>query len=209
MNAEAANDPTRERRTSSEGPFPVRIRLLGGFSVWVGSRAVGEGAWHLRKARSLVKLLALAPGHRLHREQVMDLLWPHLGRRAATNNLRGSLHTARTALASEPVAASRYLASEEERIALCPQVELWVDVETFEEAASAARRSREPAAYRAAIELYGGKLRRTYLALLVELARTYEERAENDSAIEVLQKGVAEEPTSEEAHAGLMRLHAL
>src|SRR5829696_5379686 len=66
MNAEAANDPTRERRTSSEGPFPVRIRLLGGFSVWVGSRAVGEGAWHLRKARSLVKLLALAPGHRPH-----------------------------------------------------------------------------------------------------------------------------------------------
>jgi DNA-binding SARP family transcriptional activator len=219
MYAEAASDPTRKRRSSSEGPFPVRVRLLGGFKVWVGSRVVSEGAWHLRKAKSLVKLLALAPGHRLHREQAMDLLWPHLGRRAASNNLRGSLHAARTALASDPVVASCYLASKEERIALCPEVELWVDVEAFEEAASAARRSREPAAYRAAIELYGGELlpedryeewaegrrgelRRTYLALLVELAGTYEERAEYDSAIEVLQKVVAEKPTSEACRLG-------
>src|SRR5918993_1742984 len=153
MHAEAASDPLRKRRYSSEGPFPVRLGLLGDFSVWVGSRAVAEGAWHLRKAKSLVKLLALAPGHALHREQIMDLLWPELGKRAASNNLRGSLHAARTALASDPTVASRYLASKEERIALCPDVELWVDVETFEEAAGAARRSREPAAYRAAIEL--------------------------------------------------------
>jgi hypothetical protein len=49
MHAEAASDPTRKRR-SSEGPFPIRLRLLEGFSVWVGSRAVSEGAWNLRKA---------------------------------------------------------------------------------------------------------------------------------------------------------------
>jgi DNA-binding SARP family transcriptional activator len=115
---------------------------------------VSEGAWHLRKAKSLVKLLALAYGHAQHREQLMELLWPNLGRRAATNNLRGSLHSARTALASDPpVAASRYLASKEERIALCQELELWVDVEAFEEAASAARHSHDPAAYRAALEL--------------------------------------------------------
>src|SRR5687767_13368922 len=127
MHAEAASDPTGKRRSSSDGLFPVRIRLLGGFRVWVGSRAVAEGKWHLRKARSLVKLLALAPGHALHREQLMERLWPNLGKRAATNNLRGSLHAARTALASDPVMASRYLASKEERIALCPEVGLWVD----------------------------------------------------------------------------------
>jgi predicted ATPase/DNA-binding SARP family transcriptional activator/DNA-binding CsgD family transcriptional regulator len=226
MHAQEANDPSPKRRSPSDGLAAVRVRLLGGFGVWIGPHAVGEGAWHLRKARSLVKLLALAPGHALHREQLIELLWPTLGKRAATNNLRGSLHAARTALASDPVAASRYLASKEERLALCPEVELWVDVETFERAASTARRSREPAAYRAAIELYGGELlpedryeewvedrrgelRRTYLALQVELAGTYEERAEYDSAIEVLRKVVAEEPTSEEAHAGLMRVYAL
>jgi DNA-binding SARP family transcriptional activator len=154
MHAQVASDRSRKRRPSSEGPLPVRVRLLGGFSVWVGPRAVSEGAWHLRKAKSLLKLLSLAsPGHALHREQLMDVLWPDLGKRAATNNLRGSLHAARTALTSDTVAASHYLTSKEERIALCPEVELWVDVEAFEEAAATARRSHDPAAYRAALEL--------------------------------------------------------
>jgi hypothetical protein len=44
----------------------VRVRLLGGFSVSVGPRTVEEGRWRLRKAASLIKLLALAPQHRLH-----------------------------------------------------------------------------------------------------------------------------------------------
>ena len=61
----------------------VRIWLLGGFRVAVGSRTVQDGAWRPRKAASLVKLLSLAAGHRMHREQAMDLLWPELGKKAA------------------------------------------------------------------------------------------------------------------------------
>lgn len=82
----------------------VRIWLLGGFRVAVGSRTVQEGAWRLRKAASLVKLLSLAAGHRMHREQAMDLLWPELGKRAASNNMRQTLHAARRALTSDPAA---------------------------------------------------------------------------------------------------------
>jgi len=47
-------------------PDVLRIRLLGGFQVSVGPRAIEERAWPLKKARSLVKILALAQGHRLH-----------------------------------------------------------------------------------------------------------------------------------------------
>src|SRR5687767_7007673 len=82
-------------RTSSEELQAVRVWLLGGFRVSVGSRNFEAGAWRLRKAAALVKLLALAPGYRLHREQVTDLRWPDLGRRAAANNLRQALYTAR------------------------------------------------------------------------------------------------------------------
>jgi predicted ATPase/DNA-binding SARP family transcriptional activator/DNA-binding CsgD family transcriptional regulator len=226
MSTQAAHDPSPKRRSRSDGLAPVRVRLMGGFGVWVGPRAVGEGAWHLRKAKSLVKLLSLTPRHALHREQIMDLLWPELGKTAATNNLRVSLHAARRALTPDSAAASRYLASEEERIALCPETELWVDAEAFEEAANAARRSRDPSAYRAALELYGGELlpedlyeewdegrreelRRLYLSLHIELAESYEERGDLSSAVQALRKAVAEEPTYEEAHVGLMRLYAL
>src|SRR5829696_3640685 len=226
MHAEAASDPLRKRRYSSGGPFPVRLRLLGDFSVWIGSRAVGEGAWHLRKAKSLVKLLALAPGHRLHREQVMDLLWPDLGKRAASNNLRQALHSARQVLKPDSPDGSRYLSSQDESLVLCPEGSLWVDVEAFEQAASTARSSREPAAYEAALDLYAGeflptdryeewaeqhrrRLREMNLSLLVGLARLHEEREDYEFAAETLRKLISEEPIREEAHVGLMRVYAL
>src|SRR5215218_1281581 len=80
----------------------VRVRLLGGFQVSVGERIIEGNEWRLRKAASLLKLLALAPNHRLHRERAMDLLWPELGLRAASNNLRQTLHVARKSLHPDP-----------------------------------------------------------------------------------------------------------
>ena len=62
-------------------PTAVRMRLLGSFRVFVGPRTVEESGWRLKKAAGLVKLLALAPDHRLHREQVTEALWPSRGRR--------------------------------------------------------------------------------------------------------------------------------
>jgi DNA-binding CsgD family transcriptional regulator len=82
----------------------VHTCLLGGFRVSVGTRTIGEDEWRLRKAASLLKLLVLSPEHRLHREVVMELLWPDLGMRSAANNLRGVLHAARRTL--EPATAT-------------------------------------------------------------------------------------------------------
>ena len=205
-----------------EKPEEVRLWLLGGFRVSVGSRTIENHRWGLKKATALVKLLALAPGRRLHREQLMDLLWPGLGRRAASNSLRRALHAARVVFDAD--AGHRYLASDDGLLALCPERPPWVDVDAFERAAATARHAKDPAAYRAAIELYAGGLlpedryegwaetrreglRQLYLALLLEVARTYEERGEYERGIDALRRVVAEEPILEEAHAGLMRLH--
>jgi predicted ATPase/DNA-binding SARP family transcriptional activator/DNA-binding CsgD family transcriptional regulator len=213
-----------DAKGSSERLEAIRIRLLGGFEVSVGSRTIAEGAWRLRKAANLVKILALAGGNRLHREQVMYTLWPELGRSAASNNLRQTVHTARRTL--DLFMGSLYLASRDESLVLCPESSLWVDVDAFEEAARSARRSPEPALYRAALDLYTGdllpsdryeewaeeprrRLHKTYLSLLVGLANLHEELSDYDCAIEALGRVVSEEPTREEAHAGLIRLYAL
>src|SRR4051794_32974572 len=45
----------------------VRVQLFGALSVRVGEVVVPEGAWRLRKAKSVVKPLALAPERRVHR----------------------------------------------------------------------------------------------------------------------------------------------
>jgi DNA-binding SARP family transcriptional activator len=221
--------PTAHTRSGSkdirgEAPEAIRVKLLGEFSVSVGDREIGHSEWRLKKAAALVKLLALAPSHRLHREQAMDFLWPDSGRKAASNSLRRTLHAARKVL--DPAEGSRYMASEGESLVLCPGGDLWVDVGAFEQAAVAANRSREPAAYRAGLELYAGELlpadryevwaegrreelRSLRLALLVELAGLYEERGDFVSAVETLQEIIADEPTNEDAHAHLMRLYAL
>jgi predicted ATPase/DNA-binding SARP family transcriptional activator/DNA-binding CsgD family transcriptional regulator len=202
----------------------VRVWLLSGFRVSVGSRTIRQEEWRLKKAAHLIKLLALSPSHRLHREQAMDLLWPDLGRRAAANNLRKTLRAARRTL--DPDEGSDYLASEGESLVLCPVGQLWVDVEAFEEAAATARRSNDPAAYRAALDLYGGELlpgdrykewveehrrqlRESHLSLLLGLARLHEGLGDYERSIETLRRAVAEESTNEEAHVGLMRLYAL
>jgi predicted ATPase/DNA-binding SARP family transcriptional activator/DNA-binding CsgD family transcriptional regulator len=212
-------------------PQTLRLWLLGGFRVSVGSRSIGEQEWHLKKAGSLLKLLALAPGHRLHREQAMELLWPDLDPKAALNNLNYALHVGRrtlepSALASSS-AASRYLRLQGEQLVLCHDSPLWVDVGAFEGAAATARHAPlEPAAFRAAIDLYAGELlpqdryepwveerraelRGLFLSLLSEVAALYEERKEFEAAIEALGRVVTQEPTHERARVGLMRLHAL
>src|SRR5215208_1602454 len=222
----AAGRQRGPRETPSDELNAIRIWLLGSFRISVGSsRSIGEDEWRLKKAGNLLKLLALAPAHRLHREHAMDLLWPELDSEAAANNLHHALHIARRTLEPSAGSASGYLRLRDESLALSPEEPVWVDVEAFEEAATTARHALEPAAYRAAIDLYSGELlpqdryepwaeerraqlRGVYLSLLVEVAGFYEERKEFGEAIEALGRVVGEDPTHEGAHVGLMRLYA-
>jgi DNA-binding SARP family transcriptional activator len=86
-------------------PPPLGIQLLGAFAVRVGGSRVPEDAWRLRRAKSLIKLLALAPERRMHREQVTELLWP--GREPTGNSLHQVLYTARRAVATDDRASDR------------------------------------------------------------------------------------------------------
>ena len=116
-----------------------------------GERKVDESTWRLRKAASLVKLLALAPGHRLHRERAMDLFWPDLGQEEPPPTTSDKPSTPPAGPSSRP---SRWFAlperSEDESLVLCPEGDLWVDVDAFEEAAQppVAPETRQPTGQR-------------------------------------------------------------
>src|SRR4051812_47862032 len=77
----------------------LRISLLGGFAVSIGERAIPPEAWRLSRARSLIKLLALAPGHRLTRDQLVEYLSPDFPPQTAITNLYSTLNAARHVLA--------------------------------------------------------------------------------------------------------------
>jgi DNA-binding SARP family transcriptional activator/tetratricopeptide (TPR) repeat protein len=107
----------------------VRIRLLGGFSVELpGGITVAE--WPSRRAAELVQLLALAPGARLTRDEVIDALWPRLDAQAGGANLRKAAHFVRRALND-----TEALELKGGQVALFPRATLVTDVAEFEAAA--------------------------------------------------------------------------
>jgi DNA-binding SARP family transcriptional activator len=85
----------------------VRIDVLGGFRVVVGNCEVRGDAWPGRRAAELVQLLALAANRCLHRDQVIEALWPHLTPQAGAANLRKAAHQARQALGREDAVVLR------------------------------------------------------------------------------------------------------
>src|SRR5207244_1100470 len=190
----------------------LALRLLGRFDARVAGRSIADGAWRLRRAKTLLKLLALTPEHRLHRDQVTEALWPGGGQ--GSGGLHQVLYTARRALASaEDGRASTRLTLQDDVVAL-DRDSLWIDVEGFERAATTAREARTVAAVSAALESFGGELlpedryedwttarreslRETYLALRVELGELLAEAGDAPGAVEALQRAVVEEPLHE------------
>jgi DNA-binding SARP family transcriptional activator len=199
--------------------------MLGGFGVAVGERAVPESAWRLRKAKSLIKLLALSPDRRIHRERAGELLWPDRSADAAANNLHQALYVARRALEAVGADALQCLALRDDMLVLSEALPVEIDAVEFEEAADTARAIRTIEAYRDALALYGGELlpedryedwpagrrealRELHLTLLLELAERHTSSGDAAGAVEVLQRAVVDDPLHEEAHRRLMRLFA-
>jgi pimeloyl-ACP methyl ester carboxylesterase/DNA-binding SARP family transcriptional activator len=180
----------------------VTITMLGSFSVAIDGDVVDASNWRRRAGASLVKLLSLAPNRRLHRERVIDELWPELGLAEAAPRLHKAVHLARRALG----AASLDTAGD--TLQLFPKCDVRIDVLEFETAATSALDS--DTRIDAAIALYTGELlpddryepwaesRRTSIEhlhrQLLRAGRRWSEL-------------VAIEPTDEVANVALMREH--
>jgi DNA-binding SARP family transcriptional activator/class 3 adenylate cyclase len=189
----------------------LRLWLLGGFRAEVGGQPVPERRWHRRKACSLVKLLALAPRHRLHREQLMDILWPDLRPDAAGANLRKAVHFARQ------VIGAGALRSHDDGVWLEPDG-LWVDVDAFQAAIAAGDAAGALGLFRGDLlpedrfEPWAEERRELFRMQLVRLAlrqaAELEQAEELGRASSVLERVVELDALNEEAHLRLARVQA-
>jgi DNA-binding SARP family transcriptional activator len=178
----------------------MQITLLGGFEVIIDGHRVPPTEWRRRKAAALVKLLALARGRVLHRERVIDALWPTLGLGEAAPRLHKAAYYARRAL-REP----RSLVLCGETVALFPDAEVDVDAVRFQRLAESARDARTAGAaadeypgdllphdcYEAWAEEPRERLRLLYLRMLRRAGRWHDI--------------VNTDPTDEAAHLELIR----
>ncbi|HEY7273625.1 MAG TPA: AAA family ATPase [Actinoplanes sp.] len=159
--------------------------------------------WRRRQAAGLVKMLALVPGRSVHRERVIDALWPGLDVEEAAPRLHKAAHYARRALGGGTA-----IALGGDRVALLPDARVDVDAQEFRELAEAAVAAGDPVAAGRAADRYPGellpedpyepwageprdRLRLLYLKVL-RLAERWEALA-------------AAEPGDEQAHLALIR----
>lgn len=183
----------------------VSIQLFGRFSVALDGVPVADDAWHSRRAADVVKLLALAPDHRLHRAQLMEALWPESDPQASGTNLRKALHFARRATGDE-----HSIVSHQGTLALWEQAQVETDVGRFEAAGRQALAAEDAAACRSATGLYDGGLlpEDRYEPWLAEPHRRL-----HQLYLDLLRAGTLwerlsdEDPTDEQAARSLMRSH--
>lgn len=203
----------------------LRIKVLGGFRVEANGYVVPQTAWRRRKAAALIKLLVLAPGCRLHREQIWEELWPGISPSDAQNNLHRTLHSARRILQPQlrDGATSEFLKFHNGLLVLSPSLPAIVDAEEFEQSAIAARASGSRTAVERAIRCYSGdlfpedryedwatlpreRLHRLYLSLLVDLGRHLRKADQLREAIATLLKVISLEPAHYDATSELLQL---
>lgn len=160
------NGPGREPRAvvPTGGPALI-VRCFGRFDLAIHGRPVPLGSVK-PKARSALRLLAMRTGRPVHRETLLEALWPEADPRAATRCLQVAISSLRQLLEPHAVrGASTLLVRDGDSYQLVVPPGGDADVVRFDAALSESRAARASGdlaaaatALRAALDAYGGEL---------------------------------------------------
>ncbi|GAC1434500.1 MAG: hypothetical protein NVS4B1_29820 [Ktedonobacteraceae bacterium] len=111
----------------------LKVLTLGQFSLIRNEEVVSGGNWKHRRVRELFKVLLAAEQHRLHREQVQELLWPSSSLEQAANSFGKTLYLLRRVLEPDLVTgkASAYVCLDQDTLFLAPD-SMYIDADYFE-----------------------------------------------------------------------------
>jgi predicted ATPase/DNA-binding SARP family transcriptional activator len=207
---------------------PIELKVLGAFAVHAKSLTLGATQIKLRSAQRLLQMLALAPRHELHRDDVLERLWPETEPRVGVNRLHHTLHVLRSAFAKAGLPRETPVVTlSAGTLALSPACRFDVDAVRFRELIDKAREAiADPSLLQSLLEQavarYGGELleaepevdwfaaarercRLDYCWALDRLAALL--RAQQpERSIELYQRLVQIEPANESAHRALVEL---
>lgn len=116
----------------------LEVSTLGWFEVRRQDTPLSGGNWSRRKVCELFKLLLSVEQHRLHREQIQEILWPASTIEQAANSFGKTLYLLRRALEPDLPAgrgsASLYVHLDRDTLMLIPD-NLQIDADLFESSA--------------------------------------------------------------------------
>lgn len=214
--------------------YRLHVQTLGAFRTWRGDVEVTSREWQRDKARQLFQLFITERGRWLQRDEVVERLWPSLGRDAAMRDFKVALNALNKAVepAHAPEDAFAYVAREGTAYRLRPEDDLWLDAAEFERRCEAGLRG--PLAgpdspetlgqLRSAMALYGGdylpealyedwaaetreRLLTLYLRAADRLAAALIERGQYEEALNACQAILARDACWERAYRLMMQAY--
>ncbi|MCZ7676170.1 MAG: winged helix-turn-helix domain-containing protein [Roseovarius sp.] len=79
-------------------PQPLHIRMLGRFSVTLNERHIPVETWQRKAAVTVLKILAIRPGHLVPRDRLIEFLWPGIDERRGRDRLKVAVYSLRQLL---------------------------------------------------------------------------------------------------------------
>jgi DNA-binding SARP family transcriptional activator len=140
------------------------VQTLGGFRLWRNGVELPPTLWDRDKALQLFQFFVTVRHQLLHKEQLIDQLWPALDGETGDRDFRVSLNAISRVV--EPERSAREPSRFIRREGLAYGLELqrvWIDADAFEQEISAGNRvavehkERAVEHYRAAVALYAGE----------------------------------------------------
>ena len=220
------NDPPVQ--TSPTTRPTLTVHMLGQFRVLVNDRPVEN--WPSGRGRAVFQYLLTHHATATPRDVLMDLFWPEAKPEAARNNLNVAMHGLRRA--TRAVTDLPVVIFKEGAYHLNPEVDLWLDVDEFENHVRNGRRLEverslvnASAEYEAAISLYQGdflssdlyeewpvltreRLRVAYLETLDRLSHIYFKQEQYAVCATLCQLLLRHDNCREDAYCRLMRCYS-
>jgi len=126
-------------RLARRGMEGVRIKTLGGFTVTIDGEPVPTSAWQSKVARTILAMLIANRGRPVHREVLIERIWPGEELAKANNRLSVALTTIRNVLdPHKQFPNDHYLRGDRDSVSLASGA-VHIDVEEFFEACARGR----------------------------------------------------------------------
>jgi len=212
---------------------PLYLQTLGPFRAWHRGQEIERAAWPREKALHLFQFLVCHRGHAVHRDRILETLWPDSSPSTAATGLRVALSALRNALEPDrqPGSDGQFVRRDGETIRLAIEGGVRVDAEDFSRMLKAARASESAgreqmiAAYESALGLYRGDFleenpyaawteeergsrRGEFLAAAERFATLLLKLDDAERAARWAETMLAHDPLWEPAYALLMEAHA-
>ena len=204
----------------------LQLFTLGGFGIVVAGSSVNIAKWRRKQAVTLLKYLITQLDRPVHRERLLDCLWPGVDQRRGLGRLKVTMYYLRRELRSNGM--SDEIVKTVGDSYLLRRDAVWVDVDVFERLVTEGRGLQEQAQWSDALDcyveaqrLYRGdyleeeifsdwcaeeraRLHEVYLELLARAAECHAELGQYADAIQIYRKALVFDPCRESFHCLLM-----